>query len=66
MGSEVQPGTQQRQEDTCGLCGKLLSKGYFFVCHVCGATFCYAHMPEKCEHRRVRFLADFGKIPPKA
>jgi len=35
---------------TCNLCGKALGKGYFYMCHVCGATYCYAHMPAKCSH----------------
>ncbi len=30
---------------TCLYCGKTLRNlGYYFTCHVCGATYCYIHM----------------------
>jgi hypothetical protein len=28
----------------CAFCGQSLNHGFSFVCHVCGATYCYIHM----------------------
>jgi hypothetical protein len=51
----------QRQSEKprpkCGYCGRLLDSGFNFTCHVCGATYCYAHKPDRCNHRGV-------KLPP--
>ncbi len=44
----------QRAVPACGYCGRTLSTGFYYVCHTCGATYCYAHSPKKCEHRKVR------------
>lgn len=66
MSSEAQPATQEKHEDTCLLCGRMLKSGYYFVCHVCGATYCYSHMPEKCSHAPNRKAASVGLISPKA
>ncbi|MDV3277536.1 MAG: hypothetical protein LYZ69_03595 [Nitrososphaerales archaeon] len=66
MSSRTSQRAEDRPQAACGLCGRMLNHGYYFVCHVCGATYCYAHMPEKCQHRRVRSLAPVGPVSPKA
>lgn len=45
---------EQRTAPTCGVCGRKLGVGFYFTCHVCGATFCYAHTPQKCSHAKAR------------
>jgi hypothetical protein len=35
---------------TCGVCGRKLGVGFYSSCHVCGATYCYTHTPQKCKH----------------
>ncbi len=44
----------QKSALTCGQCGRVLGIGFYYTCHVCGASYCYAHSPEKCDHRKVR------------
>lgn len=66
MSSEAHPGTVVKHEDTCWLCGRMLTAGYYFVCHVCGATYCYAHMPEKCKHDSRRPVKALDAVSPKA
>jgi tRNA(Ile2) C34 agmatinyltransferase TiaS len=44
---------EQKHAPTCALCGRNLGVGFYYSCHVCGATYCYAHSPQKCEHRKV-------------
>ena len=43
----------QKTAPTCGLCGRSLGVGFYYTCHVCGATYCYAHSPSKCDHHKV-------------
>jgi hypothetical protein len=66
MSSDSRPGTLEKHEDTCWLCGRGLKAGYYFVCHVCGATYCYSHMPEKCEHTARRPAPTLRTAPAKA
>ena len=66
MSGEAFRSTQEREQDTCLLCGRMLSAGYYFVCHVCGATYCYSHMPEKCSHIVHKRTASLGMVSPKA
>jgi hypothetical protein len=66
MSSEVYPGTTGKHEDTCWLCGRMLKAGYYFVCHVCGATYCYSHMPEKCPHTGRKQSPALNTVSPKA
>ena len=66
MSSEAYPGAQEKHEDACWLCGKSLRAGYYFVCHICGATYCYSHMPEKCQHDRRRPTPSLRIVSPKA
>jgi hypothetical protein len=42
--------TEQAPAPTCGVCGRKLGVGFYFSCHICGRTFCYAHAPLKCSH----------------
>jgi hypothetical protein len=28
----------------CAFCGQRLNLGFFFMCHLCGSTYCYIHM----------------------
>jgi hypothetical protein len=46
--------TEQATAPTCGLCGRKLGVGFYVTCHVCGATYCYAHAPQKCSHSKAR------------
>ncbi len=48
---------EQKSARQCGLCGRSLGVGFYYMCHVCGATYCYAHSPQKCDHNR-------GAVPP--
>ena len=42
--------TRLRQENQCAFCkGILPAYGYHYICHVCGARFCYAHMNRHAE-----------------
>ncbi|HUI86114.1 MAG TPA: hypothetical protein VLY21_03035 [Nitrososphaerales archaeon] len=50
MSSRLSTSTLEKAQARCGLCGRALGKGYYFLCHVCGAAYCYAHMPVKCGH----------------
>lgn len=47
-------GQRQMEPATCSLCGRMLGTAFHFTCHVCGAAYCYVHMPEKCDHGRAR------------
>jgi len=49
--------SEQTVAPTCGVCGRKLGVGFYFACHICGATFCYAHAPQKCAHVKVRQTA---------
>ena len=40
----------QKPAPTCTMCGRKLGVGFYFTCHVCGRTYCYAHIPVKCSH----------------
>jgi hypothetical protein len=44
----------QKSSPTCGLCGRNLGVGYYYTCHACGAAYCYAHAPQKCDHAKAR------------
>jgi hypothetical protein len=66
MSGEAYPGAQEKHQDTCWLCGRMLTAGYYFVCHICGATYCYSHMPEKCTHARRKPMTAVRQISPKA
>jgi len=56
MSTKLSQRNAEKTTFTCSLCGKALGKGYFYMCHVCGATYCYAHMPTKCSHVSPRVL----------
>lgn len=42
---------EQAPVPTCGVCGRKLGIGFYYSCHICGKSYCYAHAPEKCNHR---------------
>jgi hypothetical protein len=44
MANELYPESKTSKTANCSFCGKALGKEYFFVCHVCGAKYCYIHM----------------------
>lgn len=46
--------TEQASAPTCGVCGRKLGVGFYFSCHVCGAAYCYAHSPQKCNHAKLK------------
>lgn len=46
--------TEQAEAPVCGVCGRKLAVGFHFTCHVCGASYCYAHAPVKCTHPKMR------------
>jgi len=55
--------TEQTSAPNCGVCGRKLGIGYYFTCHVCGANYCYAHTPPKCNHAKARQPAAKARIP---
>ncbi len=50
---------EQTTAPVCGVCGRKLGVGFYFSCHVCGASYCYAHAPQKCNHEKAK------QQPPK-
>ncbi len=51
VNSEMEASQSQKPAPTCGLCGRKLGVGFYYTCHICGRTYCYAHIPSKCTHR---------------
>jgi hypothetical protein len=56
----VYTSTEQATAPSCGVCGRKLGIGFYFSCHICGNTYCYAHAPTKCDHVKAK------QPPPKA
>ncbi len=54
MSGRLFQGQTQKPDPACGYCGRSLSTGFYYLCHTCGAAYCYAHSPAKCDHRKVR------------
>lgn len=52
----------ERAQQTCGYCGRTLDTGFNYVCHVCGASYCYAHKPDRCDHRKAKPIS-IGLMP---
>ncbi|MDG6920067.1 MAG: hypothetical protein JRN59_00885 [Nitrososphaerota archaeon] len=50
----VYASTEQQAAPTCEVCGRTLGVGYYYACHVCSRTFCYAHAPVKCDHMKAK------------
>ncbi|MDG6956694.1 MAG: hypothetical protein JRM89_04385 [Nitrososphaerota archaeon] len=50
----VYTSTEQQAAPTCEVCGRKLGIGYYYTCHVCSRTFCYAHSPAKCDHVKAK------------
>ncbi|MDG7012626.1 MAG: hypothetical protein JRN11_05200 [Nitrososphaerota archaeon] len=50
----VYTSTEQQSAPTCEVCGRRLGIGYYYSCHVCSRTFCYAHAPVRCDHLRAK------------
>ena len=46
------PTVSREMDKTCGVCGRKLGVGYYYTCRICLATYCYAHAPMKCDHKR--------------
>jgi hypothetical protein len=44
MSNDIYPESKTTKTASCSFCGKALGKEYFFVCHICGAKYCYTHM----------------------
>ena len=53
---------EQTTVPTCGVCGRKLGVGFYYSCHVCGASYCYAHAPVKCDHPRLKQEARKARI----
>jgi hypothetical protein len=51
--SGMQAKVREHPQETCGFCGKVLGDGFHYTCHLCGATYCYIHMPARCSHRKL-------------
>lgn len=50
----VYTSTEQATAPTCAVCGRKLGVGYYYSCHVCSQSYCYAHAPAKCNHMSAR------------
>ena len=50
--SKMYSETGVSQVVSCNFCGKLLGREYYFKCHVCGATYCYIHIPKHSRAHR--------------
>lgn len=48
----VYTSAEQATAPTCAACGRKLGIGYYYSCHVCSNSYCYAHAPAKCSHQR--------------
>ena len=48
----VYASAEQEIAPTCAVCGRKLGVGYYYSCHVCSQSYCYAHAPAKCSHVR--------------
>ena len=46
--------TEQTEAPSCQVCGRRLQVGFHFTCHICGASYCYAHSPQKCAHKKLK------------
>ncbi len=44
MSNDIYPESKTTRTANCSFCGKGLGNEYFFVCHICGAKYCYIHM----------------------
>jgi len=40
----VRPETGTSKVEKCNFCMKVLGKQYHYICHICGATYCYIHI----------------------
>ena len=56
VSERVYTSQAQKPAPTCGLCGRKLGVGFYFTCHVCGRSYCYAHIPVKCTHNASQYL----------
>ena len=54
--------TEQAAAPSCGVCGRKLDVGFHFTCHICGASYCYAHAPVRCDHAKLRQAAPRARI----
>ena len=50
--------TEQPVTPTCAACGRKLGIGYYYACHVCNNSYCYAHAPAKCFHVKPKAPAE--------
>jgi len=50
MKASYDPYSRAAAPVTCNMCGRILGMTFHFTCHVCGAAYCYIHMPETCNH----------------
>ena len=41
---------EQTTAPICAVCGRRLGIGYYYSCHICSQSYCYAHAPAKCTH----------------
>jgi hypothetical protein len=44
LSTDVHHDQRATKASNCSFCGRALGKEYFFVCHICGAKYCYIHM----------------------
>ena len=42
--SSIRPETGNPDMQKCNFCMRVLGKQYHYICHICGATYCYIHM----------------------
>jgi hypothetical protein len=54
--------TEQKEAPTCSVCGRKLGVGYYYSCHVCNRSYCYAHAPAKCRHEKANARAERAQL----
>jgi hypothetical protein len=57
MTFETWKEAETREKSSCSFCGASSDIGYHFVCHMCGATYCYIHMNKHAKAHRQHVLS---------
>ena len=57
---------ETQDEPTCRFCGGKFDLGYHFLCHTCGATYCYIHMGRHARAHSTNNTQGRPSVPPDA